>query len=145
CAERMRPLYLHLLDIMLQSRVLHTDDTPVKMQLVNHQLAMARLWTYLGDAAHPYNVFDFTLNRRRDGPQTFLAHFQGYLQADAFSGYDGLYVPHPTDGLARIVEVACNAHARRKFYEARTSDAARSHQALAYYRQLYELERRGTV
>src|SRR5262249_1264448 len=38
-------------------------------------------------------------------------------------------------------EVACNAHARRKFYEARGSDALRSHQALAYYRQLYELER----
>ena len=38
--------------------------------------------------------------------------------------------------------MACNAHARRKFYEARGSDAARSHQALAYYRQLYELERR---
>jgi hypothetical protein len=37
--------------------------------------------------------------------------------------------------------VACNAHARRKFYEARGTDALRSHQALAYYRQLYELER----
>ena len=37
--------------------------------------------------------------------------------------------------------MACNAHARRKFYEARGSDALRSHQALAYYRQLYELER----
>ena len=43
--------------------------------------------------------------------------------------------------MARITEVACNAHARRKFYEARGSDALRSHQALAYYRQLYELER----
>jgi hypothetical protein len=42
---------------------------------------------------------------------------------------------------AHIIEVACNAHARRKFYEARGSDALRSHQALAYYRQLYELER----
>jgi hypothetical protein len=37
--------------------------------------------------------------------------------------------------------VACNAHARRKFHEARGSDALRSHQALAYYRQLYEFER----
>ena len=38
--------------------------------------------------------------------------------------------------------MACNAHARRKFHEARTSDAVRSHRALAYYGQLYELERR---
>jgi transposase len=141
CADLLKPLYQHMVRILLQSRVIHTDDTPVKMQLTNHQLATARLWTYLGDEPHPYNVFDFTINRRRDGPQTFLANFQGYLQADAFSGYDGLYLPHPADGLARIVEVACNAHARRKFYEARSSDALRSHQALAYYRQLYELER----
>src|SRR5690242_3472518 len=86
-------------------------------------------------------VFDFTLNRRRDGPQKFLANYQGYLHADAFSGYDGLYLPDPRSAAARIVEVACNAHARRKFYEARGSDALLSHQALAYYRQLYELER----
>src|SRR6516162_2747707 len=77
----------------------------------------------------------------RDGPQQFLANYQGYLQADAFSGYDGLYLPDPRTAAARIVEVACNAHARRKFYEARGSDALRSHQALAYYRQPYELER----
>jgi hypothetical protein len=79
--------------------------------------------------------------RRRDGPQRFLASYRGYLHADAFSGYDGLYLPDPRTAAARIVEVACNAHARRKFYEARNSDALRSHQALAYYRQLYELER----
>jgi hypothetical protein len=50
-------------------------------------------------------------------------------------------LPDPRTAAARIIEVACNAHARRKFYEARGSDALRSHQALAYYRQLYELER----
>jgi hypothetical protein len=71
-----------------------------------------------------------------------LANYRGYLHADAFSGYDGLYSPGPRSAAASIVEVACNAHARRKFYEARGSDALRSHQALAYYRQLYELERR---
>jgi hypothetical protein len=86
-------------------------------------------------------VFDFTVNRKRDGPERFLANYRGYLHADAFSGYDGLYLPDPRTATARIIEVACNAHARRKFYEARGSDALRSHQALAYYRQLYELER----
>jgi hypothetical protein len=131
-----------LVRLTLQSRTLHTDDTTVKMQeLVTHLLSTARFWVYLGDAAHPYNVFDFTLNRKRDGPEQFLANYQGYLHADAFSGYDGLYLPDPLTAAARIIEVACNAHARRKFYEARGSDALRSHQALAYYRQLYELER----
>jgi transposase len=142
CADLLRPLYDLMVCAILQSRVIHTDDTPVKLQeLVTHLLSTARLWVYLGDAAHPYNVFDFTVNRKRDGPQQLLANCQGYLQADAFSGYDGLYLPDPRTAAARIIEVACNAHARRKFYEARGSDALRSHQALAYYRQLYELER----
>src|SRR5262249_49564557 len=114
---------------------------PVKLQeLVTHRLSTARLWAYLGDAAHQYNVFDFTVNHKRDGPQQFLANYRRYLQADAFSGYDCLYLPDPRTAQARIIAVACNAHARRKFYEPRGSDAVRSHQALAYYRQLYELE-----
>jgi transposase len=142
CAQLLRPLYDLMVSVVLQSQALHTDDTTVKMQeLVTHLLSTARLWVYLGDAAHPYNVFDFTVNRKRDGPQQFLATYQGYLHADAFSGYDGLYLPDPRTAAARIIEVACNAHARRKFYEARGSDALRSHQAMAYYRQLYELER----
>jgi transposase len=142
CADLLRPVYDRMVSVVLQSRALHTDDTTVKMQeLVTHLLSTARFWVYLGDAAHPYNVFDFTVNRKRDGPQSFLASYRGYLHADAFSGYDGLYLPDPRTAAARIIEVACNAHARRKFYEARGSDALRSHQALAYYRQLYELER----
>lgn len=145
CAGLLRPLYDLLVCGALSSRALHTDDTIVKMQNpATHELSTARLWAYLGDAAHPYNVFDFTIDRKRDGPQRFLANYQGYLHADAFSGYDGLYLPQPSTGTARIIEVACNAHARRKFYEARRSDALRAHRALAYYRQLYELERRAT-
>jgi transposase len=142
CGQLLRPLYELMISVVLQSRVIHTDDTPVKMQEPSHLLSLARLWTYLGDSAHAYNVFDFTINRKRDGPQQFLANFQGHLQADAFSGYDGLYLPSPRDGVCRIIEVACNAHARRKFHEARNTDALRSHHALAYYRQFYELERR---
>jgi transposase len=138
----LRPLYDRLVFWVLLSRALHTDDTPVKLKdPKTHVLSTARMWAYLGDAAHPYNVFDFTLNRKRDGPVTFLANYQGYLHADAFSGYDCLYLPDPETTQARIFEVACNAHARRKFHEARTSDALRSHVALGYYRQLYELER----
>jgi len=142
CADVLRPLYDLMVCVVLQSRALHTDDTTVKLQdPETHLLSTARLWGYLGDAAHPFNVFDFTLNRKRDGPEKFLATYQGYLHADAFSGYDGLYLPDPRTSQARITEVACNAHARRKFYEARSSDTLRAHQALAFYRQLYELER----
>jgi hypothetical protein len=99
------------------------------------------MWVYTGDAAHPYNVFNFTRNRKRDGPVQFLQSYQGYWHADAFSSYDCLYLPEPDTSQARIQEVACNAHARRKFYEARGSDLLRAHQVLGYYRMLDELER----
>lgn len=145
-AALLRPLYERLVQEVLRSRALFTDDTPVKLQdPASHQLSTARLWVYLGDRAHPYNVFDFTTSRKRDGPQQFLTGYQGYLHADAFSGYDCLYLPVAGTGTARIIEVACNAHARRKFYEARSSDAWHSHEALAYYGQVYELERQATA
>jgi transposase len=142
-AQLLRPLYERMVLVVLKSQSLHTDDTSVDMQDPRTYLRCeAHLWMYLGDAAHPFNVFDFTISRNRDGPQRFLANYRGYLHADAFSGYDRLYLPDPLTTQARIIEVACNAHARRKYYEARSSDPLRSHQALAYYGQLYELERR---
>lgn len=58
---------------------------------------------YLGAGAFPYDVYDFTEDRKRDGPARVLANCQGYLQADAFSGYDGIYMG--SGGL--ILEVAC--------------------------------------
>jgi transposase len=142
CARKLQPLYGLMKTAVLASRVLHTDDTPVKRQdAADDETRHSRLWAYLGDAQHPYNVFDFTPNRKRDGPQQFLQGFAGYLQADAFTGYDALYLRDAQTGRARIEEVACHAHARRKFHEARHSNAAAAHQALAYYGQLYEIER----
>jgi transposase len=146
CAELLRPLYELMVAAVMRSLWLHTDDTPVKnLQHDPGTTATARFWIYWGDRVQPYNVFDFTVNRKRDGPQTFLADFHGYLHADAFSGYDALYLPQAPAGAAPIQEVACNAHARRKFHEARDTDAVHAHQALAYYRQLYELERAATA
>jgi transposase len=56
------------------------------------------------------------------------------LQADAYAGYDALFA----DG--KIQEVGCWMHARRKFYEARTTDPPRAHQALAWISLLYKVE-----
>jgi hypothetical protein len=91
---------------------------------------------YVGDAHNPYTVYDATTSRSRDGPQTFLKGFTGFVQADAFGGYDGLYA-------TGAIEVACWAHTRRKFVEARDSDARLSLEALALIRRLYDAERKG--
>lgn len=139
CAKLFEPLVALIKTEVLGSYVLHTDDTPVKLRDAHAKEQLtARIWAYVGDETHPFTFFEFTRSRERDGPARVLANFHGYLQADAFSGYDGLYL----DSRGAIVEVACWAHARRKFFDARGSDSPRVHFAITRIRQLYEIERR---
>jgi transposase len=138
CADLLRPLHELMIQRVLQSKVIHTDDTPVDvLDRSRTQTRTGRFWVYLGDHDHPQTVFTYTASRSRDGPREFLRGWSGYLQADAFGGYDGIYAGEVG---GRVTEVACWAHARRKFYEARTSDAAASTHALAHIRLLYDVE-----
>ena len=138
CAALLRPLYDRMIGEILQSKVIHTDDTPVDvLDRKFDRTRTGRFWVYLGDKLHPYTVFSYTPSRSRDGPQQFLKGWSGHLQADAFGGYDGIYAGQAG---GCVTEVACWAHARRKFYDARNSDAATSTQALAYIRLLYDVE-----
>ena len=91
-ARTLEPLYDLMKTLILLCGTIHTDDTSVKVRDSERKIkATGRLWIYFGDHLHPYNVFDFTMSRKRDGPSRFLKGFRGYLQADAFSGYDGIY------------------------------------------------------
>ena len=137
CAELTSPLYELMKQQVLASHAVQTDDTPVAVldpELPRTRLG--RLWTYVGDAQHPFTVYDYTPTRCQDGPLAFLKLFHGRLQADAYAGYDALY----NDSDREIIEIACWAHARRKFYEAQTSDPMRSMILLAYIRLLYDVE-----
>lgn len=138
-AELFEPLYELQRQLTIQSAVLWTDDTPVTVLLGGEDgSCQGRFWTYVGDDQHPYSVYDFTLSRERDGPQRFLQNFRGYLQADAYAGYDAIFVGSATG----IVEVACWAHARRKFFEARKNYPREASQVLEWIQQLYDLEDR---
>lgn len=136
-AELVTPLYNELKRRVFLSKVVQTDDTPVNVLDPDlPRTRTGRIWTYLGDQDHPYTVYDYTPNRSRDGPDAFMGDYAGYLQADAYAGYDKLY----KDPDREITEVACWAHTRRKFYEAQSSDPMRSMVMLAYIRLLYEVE-----
>ena len=138
CAELVSPLYELMKAQVLDSKAVQTDDTPVPVLDPDlPRTRTGRIWTYVGDGAHPYTVYDYTPNRSRDGPEEFLKGYRGYLQADAYSGYDHFY-QEPERG---ILEVACWAHSRRRFFEAQSSDLMRSTVMLAYIRLLYDVER----
>ena len=91
------------------------------------------LWAYIGDKRTV--VFDYTPTHSRDGPMAFLGDYTGYVQADAYKGYDAFF----ENGDA--TEVGCWAHTRRKFYDARTTDPRRAHEMLALISKLYDIER----
>jgi len=135
-AQLLDPLVKLMAQRVKQSKVIHTDDTPVPVQ---HKGAgktrTGRFWVYLGDAAQPYIVYDYTPTRSRDGPVSWLANYTGYLQADAYAGYDEIYRS------GKVIEVGCWAHSRRKFFEAGPTDARRSLSVLTWIRQLYAIEK----
>ena len=68
------------------------------------------MWVYVGDAAHPYNVFDFTLNRSRDGPQQFLKDYRQVLLADAYGGYNGVVAGNADHARGMLVACASELH-----------------------------------
>jgi hypothetical protein len=121
---------------VLASAVIHTDDTPVPVQEKGRGTTrQGRFWVYVGDRDHRYAVFDYTADRSRAGPLRWLRGYEGYLQADAYAGYQELY------RTGRVTEVACWAHARRKFHDARMTMPGVCFEAIAWIRRLYEIER----
>jgi transposase len=88
-ADSVNPLYKVMAARGRQSHVVATDDTTFPMQ-AKDKTAKARMWVYVGDDEHPYNVFDCTLDPGRDGPTRFLADYCGVMLADGYAGYNGV-------------------------------------------------------
>jgi transposase len=143
-AAQLKPLVEVMKNEVLCSRKIHTDDTTVPVRDRDRDsMRTGRLWIYIGDAEHEHLVFDYTPDRKGDGPQRFLSGYRGYLQADAYGGYDEVYAPQGKERKPGAIEVACWAHARRKFFDAMSSDSGRAVVALGYIRALYAIEKQG--
>jgi transposase len=132
-AGALTPLYAVLKTRVLAASVVHTDDTPIPVQdATREHCRTGRIWAYVSTGGI---VYDATADRCRDGPLDFLRNFRGYLQCDAYAGYDELFRTRP-----QVVEVGCWAHARRKFVEAEKTHAALAHEAVARVKALYAIE-----
>jgi transposase len=132
-ADLLLPIVLAMKRLILASDRISTDDTHIPIQDKSRtQVREGYLWPHIDRANNVY--FDYTTTRSREGPQQMLGSYQGYIQADAFNGYDGLY------GKGKATEVGCWGHARRKFDEAKQTDPLRANQMLAVIAQLYIIE-----
>ena len=119
CCTVLRPVHDRLLAYVLAADRLHGDDTTVPV-LAKGKTVTGRCWTYVrddrpfGGRAPPAALFFYSRDRSGEHPRQHLASWSGLLQADAYSGYGKLY---EADRQANpILEAACWAHARRKFF-----------------------------
>jgi transposase len=133
-ADLAEPLWELMAERVRASHVVATDDTIMPM-LSKGKTANARMWVYVGDDSNPYNVFDFTLNRGRDGPKYFLKDYRQVLLADAYGGYNGVVAGN------EITRAGCWAHLRRKVIEAEKAAPEIAREAIELVRALYAVEK----
>lgn len=140
------PLIAHV----LAAPRLHSDDTTLPLlEKGRGSTKTARLWGYLGAGSRraadgawvehpPAVVFEFTESREAIHPLRFLKDYSGYLQVDAYSGYEAIFKT------SRVIEVGCLAHSRRRFFEiAKTQKPpGLAVEAIAWFAKLYEIESR---
>ncbi|MCA9135748.1 MAG: IS66 family transposase [Planctomycetales bacterium] len=141
------PLFAPLVALMssriVSGPVIGVDDTSDRLQDASlpGKMRTARFWLYRGRDDHPYNVFDFTDSRGREGPAVFLKDFHGHAVVDAYGVNNGVYLGKED----QIFAACCNAHARRKFVEAKPNDPVAAARALSMYRGLYDIEDRARM
>lgn len=138
-AERFNEILLRMKELLLESKVIHADETPLKFidrEKPRGKTRQGYLWTYYGDSKHPYVIFNFSASRAAEAPRAFLGNYAGYLITDGYVAYEVLVEQ------AKVTLVCCHAHARRGFEKAMKSNIKDASHALALYAKLYDIERR---
>jgi transposase len=121
---------------------LFADDTPVKMQAPGEKKTRtARVWAYVRDerpwsgAAPPGVWYRFTVDRKGEHPADHLSKYKGWVHADGYAGFNGLFANDQVD------EMACMAHVRRKFVDVHQSQGGViAEQAIKRIAALYAVE-----
>ncbi len=141
-ARLTQPLVDALGRYVLGANKLHADDTPVPVLEPGRGVTKTgRLWTYVRDDRPAGSTdaaavwFQYSPDRKGERPATHLKNFAGILQADGYAGFDQLYAR------GDIVEAACWAHVRRKFYDIHVAnDSPIAAEALTRIGALYAIE-----
>jgi transposase len=120
CTAELMPLHDLIKAHVFAAERIHGDDTTVPV-LAKVKTRTGRIWTYVrddqpfGGTAAPAAVYFYSPDRSGEHPERHLAEYTGILQADAYAGFNTVYKPEREPG--PIIEAACWAHARRKFFE----------------------------
>jgi transposase len=145
-SELLDPLVKAVRDYVFQAHKIHGDDTPVPVLCPGRGTTrQGRMWGYVrddrpaGSTDPPAVWFAYSPDRKGEHPRRHLKEFIGILQADGYAGFDRLY--NDQDPHHPIIEAACWAHVRRKFYDIRVAtDSPVASEALARIGELYGIE-----
>jgi transposase len=105
--ERLLPMWDLIRSQVLDSFYVRADETTARvLRPGTGATKVVYLWVYVGDQQHPYQLFDYRLDRSRAGPREILANFQGGLLTDGYSVYTSLV--KASNG--RLLDLGCWAH-----------------------------------
>jgi transposase len=138
------PLLAVLADYVMAAHKIHADDTPFPVLAPGTgKTKTGRLWTYVrddqasGSTDPPAVLFRYSPDRKGERPREHLKDFRGILQADGYAGFKGLYDREHEP----LIEAACWAHARRKFFDFHAATASPiAFEALEQIGALYKIE-----
>jgi transposase len=144
-AATLMPLVEAIRRHVFTAERIHADDTTVPV-LAKGKTRTGRLWTYVRDdrpfagPEPPAAAFFYSRDRGGEHPEQHLAGYAGLMQADAYAGFNRLYEASRKPG--PIVEAACWAHGRRKFFDlARINKAPIAEEAVGRIDALFAIER----
>jgi len=135
----LQPLVDRLSALLRERSVLHADETPVpQLDPGTGKTKKATLWAYRSsdlEPGPPILVFDYQSGRHGVHARNYLEGWQGHLMVDDYAGYKALF----TQG---VTELACLAHARRKFFDLYAANQSLvAAEALRRIGELYDVER----
>ncbi len=139
----LEPLADAIGKIVRNGQALFADDTPVKMLAPGTKKTQtARIWAYVRDErpwdgpAPPCAWYQFTVDRKGEHPVSHLSGYRGWVHADGYAGFNGVF------GADKADEMACMAHVRRKFVDVFTAQGSSiAEEAIKRIAQLYAVEK----
>ena len=141
-AALLDPLVAALRKEVMASDVLHGDDTPVPVLAPGlGKTKTGRLWAYVrdqrphGGQRPPAAAYFYSPDRKGEHPQAHLKSFKGVLHADGYAGFNAIFEK------ANVIEAACWAHVRRKFFDVHAANGSPiAKEALDRIEALYGIE-----
>lgn len=143
CADALRPLYELMKEKILEYDIVLNDDTPVDMRDgPSPGMQTARMWATVGGEEFKYTLYNFTINRCKEGPLEFFHGYSQYFMSDGYAGYDKLFKPPKEEAgvTGKAKHLACWAHARRYFVESVNSSPSAANGVLVLIAGLYRIE-----